>query len=151
MTREKKLLQLEVSTQMRQYNEMLGEHEKTLQEQIALKRTLQEEKEINSKLLDKLQQVNYEKEILERIVEQQDIQNTLNSKEITRVSRKAVELQKRVVKEKCKQETLMNEMHYTNPAKLMNYLKAKKAKENSTFRSQAAYVTHVDAYAKKAF
>lgn len=45
-------------------------------------------------------------------------------------------------------ETLVNEITYSNPAKLMNYLKAKKAKGNSSFRSQAEYVSHVDAYAR---
>ena len=39
-------------------------------------------------------------------------------------------------------------MTYSNPAKLMNYLKAQKAKKNSSFRSMAEYVSHVDAYAR---
>eukprot|EP00354_Favella_ehrenbergii_P009311 CAMPEP_0170477426 /NCGR_PEP_ID=MMETSP0123-20130129/18709_1 /TAXON_ID=182087 /ORGANISM="Favella ehrenbergii, Strain Fehren 1" /LENGTH=40 /DNA_ID= /DNA_START= /DNA_END= /DNA_ORIENTATION= len=37
-------------------------------------------------------------------------------------------------------------MTYSNPAKLMNYMKAQKAKNNSSFRSLAEYVSHVDAY-----
>ena len=39
-------------------------------------------------------------------------------------------------------------MTYSNPAKLMNYLKAQKAKKNSSFRSMAEYVSHVDAFAR---
>lgn len=51
------------------------------------------------------------------------------------MSKRAAELQKRVVKEKVMRETIINEVTYSNPAKLMNYLKAKKAKGNSSFRS----------------
>jgi hypothetical protein len=39
-------------------------------------------------------------------------------------------------------------MSYSNPAKLINYMKAKKAKGNSSFRSMAEYVSHVDAYTR---
>jgi hypothetical protein len=53
-----------------------------------------------------------------------------------------------VVKEKTKRESLVTELSYSNPAKLMNYMKAKKASGNSSFRSQAEYVSHVDAYAR---
>lgn len=45
-------------------------------------------------------------------------------------------------------ETIVNEITYSNPAKLMNYLKAQKARGNSSFRTQAEYVSHVDAYAR---
>ena len=37
---------------------------------------------------------------------------------------------------------------YSNPSKLMNYLKAKKARENGTFRDVNQYVSHIDAYSK---
>ena len=37
---------------------------------------------------------------------------------------------------------------YSNPAKLMNYLKARKARENGTFRDVNEYVSYVDTYAK---
>ena len=42
----------------------------------------------------------------------------------------------------------MSELTYSNPSKLMNYMRAQKAKGNSSFRSQAEYVSHVDAYAR---
>lgn len=53
-----------------------------------------------------------------------------------------------MVKEKTLREAIVTEMTYSNPAKLMNYLKAQKAKKNSSFRSMAEYVSHVDAYAR---
>ena len=43
---------------------------------------------------------------------------------------------------------MVTELSYSNPAKLMNYMKVKKAKGNSSFRSQAEYVSHVDAYTR---
>ena len=64
------------------------------------------------------------------------------------MSKKAGELQKRVVKEKVKRESLLSEINYSNPAKLMNYVRAQKAKGNESFRSNAEYVSHVDAYAR---
>ena len=103
---------------------------------------------MNSRLLLKLQDTDKEKDLLQQIVEQQDIQNSIRSNEITRLSRRAAELQKRVVKEKCKRETLVTEMTYSNPSKLMNYMRAQKAKGNSSFRSMAEYTSHVDAYAR---
>ena len=45
-------------------------------------------------------------------------------------------------------EVLIEQSNYSNPAKLMNYFKAKKQRENGTFRNLNEYVTHVDAYAK---
>ena len=45
-------------------------------------------------------------------------------------------------------EVLIEQSNYSNPAKLMNYFKAKKSRENGKFRSVNEYVTHVDAYAK---
>ena len=73
----------------------------------------------------------------------------MHSKEITRLSRRAAELQKRVVKEKVARETMIDEISsYSNPAKLMNYLKAQKVRRNSSFRNNAEYVSHVDAYAR---
>jgi len=48
----------------------------------------------------------------------------MNQNEITRVGRKAAELQRKVVKEKTKREALLNEINYSNPAKLMNYMRA---------------------------
>jgi len=45
-------------------------------------------------------------------------------------------------------EAIFAEMTYSNPAKLMNYMKAQKAKKNSSFRSIAEYVSHIDAYAR---
>ena len=103
---------------------------------------------MNQRLLSKLKEVDTEKELLQRVVEQQDIQNTLHQKEITRLSRRAAELSKKVVKEKVKRESIIQDLTYTNPAKLINYMKAKKAKGNSSFRSMAEYVSHVDAYAR---
>ena len=103
---------------------------------------------MNERLLMKLKETDTEKELLQRIVEQQEIQNTLNAKEITRLSKKAGELQKRVVKEKVKRESLLTQMNYSNPAKLMNYMRVQKAKGNSSYRSNAEYVSHVDAYAR---
>jgi len=84
--------------------------------------------------------------LLQRIVEQQEIQNDLRENEITRLSKRAAELSKKVVKEKVKRESIVSDMTYSNPAKLMNYMKAQKAKNNSSFRSLAEYVSHVDAY-----
>ena len=43
---------------------------------------------------------------------------------------------------------LAEKTSYSNPAKLMNYLKAKKARENGTFSDVNEYVSYVDAYAK---
>ena len=57
-------------------------------------------------------------------MEQQDIQNTLRQTEITRLSKKAAEMSKRVVKEKVKRESILQEIAYSNPAKLMNFMKA---------------------------
>ena len=37
---------------------------------------------------------------------------------------------------------------YQNPAKLMNYLKAKKARENGNFKDVNEYVSYIDAHAK---
>ena len=45
-------------------------------------------------------------------------------------------------------ELLIEQSTYSNPSKLMNYLKAKKSRENGTFRNVNEYVSHVDAYAK---
>ncbi len=64
------------------------------------------------------------------------------------MSLRAAELSKRVVKEKVKHESIVQDLTYSNPAKLINYMKAKKAKRNSSFRSMAEYVSHVDAYAR---
>ena len=64
------------------------------------------------------------------------------------MGKRAAELSKKIVKEKCKRESLVTQLTYSNPAKLMNYMKAKKAKGNSQFRSHAEYVSHVDAYAR---
>ena len=79
-------------------------------------------------------------------MEQQEIQNNLRENEITRLSRRAAELSKRVVKEKVRRESIVQDITYSNPAKLMNYMKVQKAKNNSSFRSLAEYVSHVDAY-----
>ena len=79
-------------------------------------------------------------------MEQQEIQNNLRENEITKLSRRAAELSKRVVKEKVRRESIVQDIKYSNPAKLMNYMKAQKAKNNSSFRSLAEYVSHVDAY-----
>ena len=57
-------------------------------------------------------------------------------------------MQKKVVKEKTMKEVLIEQSNYSNPAKLMNYFKAKKSRENGTFRNVNEYVTHVDAFAK---
>lgn len=64
------------------------------------------------------------------------------------MSKRAAELSKRVVKEKIKHESILTDITYSNPAKLMNYMKAKKAKRNSSYRSLAEYVSHVDVYAR---
>lgn len=72
----------------------------------------------------------------------------MHQNEIGRLAKKASDLQKRVIKEKKKRETLTTEQSYSNPAKLMNYMKAKKASGNSSFRSHTEYVSHVDAYAR---
>lgn len=64
------------------------------------------------------------------------------------MSKRAAELSKRVVKEKVKRESIISDITYSNPAKLMNYMKAQKAKGNSSFRSHAEYVSHVDVYAR---
>ena len=101
---------------------------------------------MNQRLLTKLRQTDTEKELLQRIVEQQEIQNNLRENEVTRLSKRAAELSKRVVKEKVRRESLVSDITYSNPAKLMNYMKAKKAKNNANFRSLAEYVSHVDAY-----
>lgn len=39
-------------------------------------------------------------------------------------------------------------MRYTNPSKLMNYMKLNKAKSSRSFRTMAEYVSHMDAYAR---
>ena len=54
------------------------------------------------------------------------------------------------MKEKCIRERLVEETSYTNPAKVMNFIKAKKAREVEGFRSVAHYVSHVEAYQKTA-
>ena len=51
----------------------------------------------------------------------------MRDNEITRLSRRAAELSKNVVKEKIKHESIIRDITYSNPAKLMNYMKAKKA------------------------
>ena len=107
-----------------------------------------EEKEINSRLLQELRAVDNEKHLLEKIIEQHEIQNQLQEKTISRISRRAAELQKKVVKEKTAKEVLIEQTSYSNPAKLMNYFKAKKSRENGTFKDLNEYVSHVDAYAK---
>ena len=114
-----------------------------------MKRTLQEEQDLNKRLLEKLKETDNEKDMLQRIVEQQEIQNNMHSNEITRLSKRAAELSKRVVKEQVKREGMISDITYSNPAKLMNYMKAKKAKGNSSYRSMAEYVSHVDVYARK--
>ena len=135
-----------MSQHLQEYNAVLHDQEKTLKSQVHLQRTLQEERDLNQRLLNKLKQTDTEKELLQRIVEQQEIQNNLRENEITRLSRRAAELSKRVVKEKVRRESIVQDIKYSNPAKLMNYMKAQKAKNNSSFRSLAEYVSHVDAY-----
>ena len=54
------------------------------------------------------------------------------------------------MKEKSKRESLVKEFSYSNSTKLINHIKATKAKANSSFRSQAEYVSHVDAYTRNA-
>ena len=103
---------------------------------------------MNTRLIQQLQDVDNEKMILEKIVEQHEIQNKIQEKTISRISKRAVELQKKVVKEKTIKELLIEQSTYSNPAKIMNYLKAKKSRENGTFRDVNEYVSHVDAYAK---
>jgi hypothetical protein len=52
------------------------------------------------------------------------------------------------MKEKCIRERIVEETSYTNPAKVMNFIKAKKAREVEGFRSVAHYVSHVEAFQK---
>ena len=113
-----------------------------------MQRTLQEEKEINGRLIRQLTEVDEEKKLLEKIVEQHEIQTELQEKTISRISKRAAHLQKKVVREKTLKEQLIEQTSYSNPAKLMNYLKAKKSRENSDFKDVNEYVSHVDAFAR---
>ena len=50
--------------------------------------------------------------------------------------------------ERTQREALVDELRYSNPSKLMNYMKVKKANSNRSFRTMAEYVSHIDAYAR---
>lgn len=78
---------------------LLKMHEETLKQQIEAKRSLEDERELNRRLLKEIQKREYEKEVLQKIVEQQQIENKVKEKEITTISHRAVALQKKIVKE----------------------------------------------------
>ena len=62
---------------MEQFNNVIHAHERTVQAQLQMQRTLQEEKEINQRLLKQLGEVDEEKRLLEKIVEQHEVQTEL--------------------------------------------------------------------------
>jgi len=64
------------------------------------------------------------------------------------VAKHAVQMKKQMIKEKCLKERIASESGYTNPAKLMNFMRAKKAKENRDFKNVAEYTSHIDAYSR---
>lgn len=52
------------------------------------------------------------------------------------------------MRETCIKENMAERTGYSNPAKLMNYIKMKKSQSNSNFYSGTIpnYVSHIDAY-----
>lgn len=56
---------------------LLKMHEVTLKHQIEATRNLEEERELNKRLIKEIQKREYEKEVLRKIVEQQQIENTV--------------------------------------------------------------------------
>ena len=55
-----------------------------------------------------------------------------------------------MIREKCLKENIATQRanNYTNPAKLMDYIKMKKCIENSEFESVNQYMSHMEAFTK---
>ena len=62
---------------------MLRVHEDALQDQLQTRLNLEEEKALNKRLLKEIQKRDLEKNVLKKIVEQQEIENRLKSNQIT--------------------------------------------------------------------
>ena len=69
--------------------------------------------------------------------------------ELRRLTARNTQLTKAVVREQCVKEGLKTHVNgYSNPAKLMNYIKMRKAIENTNFNNVKEYVSHVEAFSK---
>ncbi|CDW73749.1 UNKNOWN [Stylonychia lemnae] len=134
------------SSQLQQENEELERLKKICQR---TEKLLQNEQTKNKDLEQEFQRQNQAQQMIQDLVEQQEIANELRQKQIQRMSQKNAQLQKNLIKEKCLKENIAQRVNgYSNPAKLMNYIKMKKSIENSQFQDVNQYLTHLEAFSK---
>lgn len=120
-----------------------------LAQRMLQEKSLAEEQEINFQLLRELKERENQNSLLLQQLELSEIQQQLQQFEVSRLSRKSAELQKRAIFEACQRQNIESNARqtYRNPAKLMNFLKAQKAKDSKPFKSNAEYLSHIQAFA----
>jgi hypothetical protein len=81
--------------------------------------------------------------MVDLLFEKQKLQQDLQTAQMEKLKRRQLELRKQVVREKCVQTQIAERTGYTNPAKLMNHIRAQKAARNGGYRDVPEYVSHI--------